>query len=254
MSRYSYAMAGASALALLTISAPAFAQGMPVLHGVAGGGYVNTDVGGSNADGWAIGGGAILNGGMGFGGEAVLGYGSVSAGGSDLDAWTTGGGIFYRDMNYAIGGGVQYSSVDIGGPDFHLTNYGLAGEYYASQNFTVAATGGGFSGTGGADGFSLGAGATLYPTPNIAFDANVGYTDFDGGRDATNLSVGLEVLPFDFPVSISGGYDYTDNNGFNVNTWSIGLNFYLGTPGDGTLVSNHRHGGVYLTRSVDLSF
>jgi hypothetical protein len=246
-------LAGVCALAALGFAGTASAQGMPGLHAVAGGGYVNTEVGGVNADGWAVGGGAIL-GGMGFGGEAVLGYGSVSAGGGSADAWTTGGGLFYRTMEYAVGGGLQYTSIDIGGPNVHVTNYGVAGEFYPSEMITLAAGGGGFTGTGGADGWNIGGGATFYITPDVAVDAGVGYADASGGGDATNVGVGFEVMPFDFPISLSGGYDYSDSGGPGVNTWSIGLNVYLGTPGDGTLVSNHRHGGVYLTRGVDLSF
>jgi hypothetical protein len=191
---------------------------------------------------------------MGFGGEAVLGYASVSAGGgADLDAWTTGGGIFYREMQYAVGAGVQYTNLSFGGPDFQVTNYGAAGEYYASDMITLAVAGGGFSGSFSTDGWNIGGGATVYPTPDVAVGASVGYTDASGGGDATTLGINLEILPFDFPVSLSGGYDYTDT-GSGINTFTIGLNFYLGTPGDGTLVSNHRHGGVYLTRGVNLSF
>ncbi len=55
-------------------------------------------------------------------------------------------------------------------------------------------------------------------------------------------------------MSIGGDYTRIDTGGFDFGVFSVGLAFYLGTPGDGTLVSNHRNTGVYLSRGTNVAF
>ncbi len=194
MSRLTNALAGVSALAFISLPGVSWAQDMPV-HAVIGGVYANTEVFGVNADAVAFGGNVIFSGMSGIGAEGVVGYANVSAGGGSADAWTVGGALFYRTMDYAIGGGVEHQSVDFGGFSVNGTNYGGAIEGYLSEMVTLSANGGGFSGSG-ASGWFIGGGATLYPIPNLALGVGIGHADAGAGAGTTSYGGGLEFIPF----------------------------------------------------------
>jgi len=250
MARFSLALAGVSALAI-ALPAVAQAQGMAPIHGTVAGQYSNLDAGGGgNADAWLGDVGVVYNGGLGFGGQANLSFGSAEDGGVDADLWGVGGALSYRADGFKVGGGVQYQSLDLGfGTDLNATNYGAAGEAYLGDIVTLAARGGGFSGTGAFDGFYIGGGGAIYPMPNLAIKGDVDYAEPDVGGDLTTFGIGAEFLPFmSVPVTIGGGYRNLDSTGIggDIDIWRISLKAYLGTPGNGTLIENHRNGALNL--------
>src|SRR5262249_24619865 len=155
------------------------------------------------------------------------------------------------------------------------TNGGVFGEWYIG-NFTIHGKGGWLWGGGtpnGGRGNYLGGAVTGYFVPNFAITAagawaglitgaTQGWPCFGqtcGRRDVkhTDYSIQAEFLVSQaFPVSVYGGYTFTDagisanlNNpllaseDFNVNTFYIGLRYYLG--GTGTLMENHRNGYLF---------
>lgn len=251
MARFSFALAGVSALAIAALPAVAQAQGMAPVHAIVSGGYTTMEIPGPNRDAWSGVAGLVYNGAEGFGVEGVVGFAASDVGGFDIDGWTVGGGAFYRTAQYAFGGGVQYQSTDLG-PDRHSTSYGVVGEYYVSDMVTLGASGSGYSGSFNSDGYVLAASGAIYPMANFALIGVVAYDDADGPGHETTLGLGGEFLPMStIPVSINAGYNRLTQS--EVNVWKIGLTAYLGTPGDGTLRSNHRHGGVALANGVSLN-
>ena len=180
MSRLTQAMAGASVLVLCALPVSAQAQGMGGLSGILSGGYGNADYGGSDADIWAGGLGAVFNSGSGWNLEGNAAYGNASAGGWDADAWGFGGAAFWRDMRGAIGANIQYTSVDYGsGSNFNTTSYGVLGEYYLNNQLTLRGEGGGYSGSGNNDGWYIGGNGIFYPTPNFALNAGISHSNPD---------------------------------------------------------------------------
>jgi hypothetical protein len=253
MARISFALAGVSALAIAALPAVAQAQGMAPIHGTIAGQYSSLDVGGgSDVDAWFGDVGAVYNGGIGVGGQANLGFGTLDGAGSEADLWGIGGALSYRMDDFKAGAGMQYQSLGEGGSDINVTNYGVAGEAYFGDMMTVAGRFGGFSGSPSTDGWYIGGGAAIYPIPNLALMGDYDLADPDGSGDITSYGVGAEFLPFaTVPVTIGGGY--SNSQGFfgdDVDVWRISLKAYLGTPGNGTLVENHRNGALNMGNVV----
>ncbi len=251
MARFSLAFAGVSALAI-ALPAAAQAQGMAPVHGTISGQYSNLDSGFGDADARNGDLGVVYNGGVGLGGQANLGFGSMDFGdfgGDDADIWGIGGALTYGFDGGKVGAGVNYQSSDLYGPDFSITNYGVSGEAYIEEILTVGGRVGGFRGDFSYDGFYIGGSASVYPMANLALQGEVEYADPDTGGDMTSFGIGAEFLPVTgVPVTIGGGYRNVDAGWpFNeVDVWRIQLKAYLGTPGNGTLIQNHRNGALEL--------
>jgi hypothetical protein len=207
--------------------------------------YSNIDAGGgSSGDLWLGGLGATVDFGSGFGAQGDVEFGTLDVTGLDKDLWGVGAGVFLRDLGSSssrLGAGVQYYDAS-NGASLDVTYYGLAGEGYLSDMFTLAARGGAFSRSPGSDGYYLGGEGSVYPFPNLALNLNLDYVDFDSGGDITDFGAEIEALPFNtIPISVYGGYDRADfSGGGDWDVWTIGLKAYLGAAGDGTLVSHHR--------------
>jgi hypothetical protein len=165
--------------------------------------------------------------------------------------WNIGGHLFWAPrQDGRIGATVQYEKLDGGGANTHLTQYGAFGEYYFSNMLTLGLNGGGWTGSSGTFGSSssggyIGGGLTDYVMPNLALTGQINY--FSGsGAHLTNYSAMGEWLVSDStPISIYGGYTYTDASGLSghINQWTIGVKFY--TNGNGTtLVEKHRNGAL----------
>src|SRR5258708_10286576 len=113
---------------------------------------------------------------------------------------------------------------------------------------TLGLKGGGWSGGSGttsgsgSSGGYVGGGATAYVRPNLALTGQINY--FSGnGAHLTNYSAMGEYLISDaLPVSIYGGYTYTDVSGpgGHINQWTIGVQFYT-NGNSSTLVENQTH-------------
>ncbi len=245
MARFSFALAGVSALAIAALPAVAQAQDIASIHGTIAGQYSNLSVDSLDADAWSGDVGVVYNGGMGLGGQANLGFGTAELDGSEADLRRIGGAVQYRAESFKLGGGVQYQTIDFRYySDTNLTSYGLAGEAYLGDTITFAGRGGSFGGEFGG-GKYIGAGAAIYPIPNLAVKGDFDFVDPKWGPSATAFGGAAEFLPMStIPVAITGGYRYVDDSGDQIDVWHIGLKAYLGTPGTGTLVDNHRNGAL----------
>jgi hypothetical protein len=251
-------MAGAC-VASLALASPAFADAPVGLAGTLSGSYSNWNFSGSSGGSsnvWSADGQAAFGLGMhDLGAEIDGGYHNLSSGGSgsgSIDVWNIGGDLFWAPAQQGrLGATVQYESLSGSGANAHLTEYGAFGEFYASDMITLGLNGGGWtSGShsafgSGTDGGYVGGGVTGYVMPNLALTGQINY--FSGsGAHLTNYSAMGEYLVSDaLPVSIYGGYTYTDVSGASghINQWTIGVKFY--TNGNGsTLVEKQRNGAL----------
>jgi hypothetical protein len=258
MSRFSLLAAGASAAAMgLVISAPALADAPVGFAGTLGGSYTDRNFGGDahgSANLWAAEGQAAFGLGMfgvrDLGAEIDGGYHNLSRnGGGGIDQiWNVGGHLFWAPGTQGrLGATVQYDSFS---GHRHLTQYGGFAEYYLNEMITLGLNGGGWSGRRGTfgrgdDGGYVAGGVTGYAMPDLALTGQVSY--FSGsGAHLTNYTAQAEYLVSEtMPVSVFGGYTYTDVPGprNHLNQWLIGVKFY--TNGNGTtLVDKHRNGAL----------
>jgi hypothetical protein len=252
--------------ALVLAAAPAMAAAPMGFAGNASLGYGSTSCDGCDSvDNWSVNG----SGAFGIGGGGNLGaqidgsFTGISGDGSDLNVWGIGGSLFYAPGMWRGGANVNFNTADEGGVDFDLTSYGVFGEFFLSDFFTIGAKGGGLSATLGAFGYSdsesgyyVGGGLTGYVMPNLAISGaidHISVSDID--TDATTYGIGAEFLVSDMvPIAIFGGYAHTQSESggfdFDSDTWRIGVRIY--TNGNGvTLVERHRNGAVGGIRSLE---
>jgi len=180
-------------------------------------------------------------------------YNSLSTSGFDSDIWGIGGSLFWAPANGRAGANLHYSTTGEDSFDIDFTSYGVFGEYFVSDYFTVGGKGGGLSATLGGFGYSesesgyyVGGALTGYVMPNTGQIDHIDVSDID--TDSTSYGIGAEFLVSEtLPISVFGGYIHSDASvgGFSADsdTWRIGLRIY--TNGNGvTLVERHRNGAV----------
>ena len=192
--------------------------------------------------------------------------------------WNLGGSLFLAFPTSRWGININYETITDYGS---TTNGGVFLEWYLG-NFTVAGKGGWLFGGGtpnGGRGNYLGGQVGGYFIPNLWVGGSVTWSDFISGstlvgggifippcfgqtcgrRDLqeTNFTIDAEFLVSDaFPLSVFGGYTFSDmsvsenvsnpflasGNDFNVNTFFIGVRYYMG--GMGGLIDVHRNGNL----------
>ena len=204
-------------------------------------GYTNTDVGGgTDADTWALGGAAV------FGGENSLGFqvdgsfGNQDFGGGDVDLYNIGGHVFTRNDSHMIGGFVGYGSADFGPFDYDYWTVGAEGAIYADRNT--------FSGVlsySDANDFdatitSLDVGVTHFVTDNFSIGGGVGIGTIDSSssNDLWQANLGAEYQFASLPISLYGGYQHNDYDGFETDALTAGVRYNFG----GTLLDRDRSG------------
>jgi hypothetical protein len=256
MLKTTLSLAGIAA-ASLALATPAFADAPIGFAGTLSGSYSSWNFsgsGGGSSNLWSADGQAAFGLGMqDIGAEIDGGYHNLSAsgGGGSVDIWNIGGDLFWAPGQQGrLGATVQYESLNGGGPNAHLTQYGAFGEFYASNMLTLGLNGGGWTGGSGTFGSSssggyVGGGATGYIMPNLALTGAINYFSGSGAHLTGYSAMGEYLVSDELPVSIYGGYTYTDISGISghVNEWLIGVKFY--TNGNGsTLVEKHRNGAL----------
>jgi len=217
--------------------------------------YANTSYsgGGGHADTWGLN-GALAFGMNDWGGEIDGTYHRLSVSSVDANIWGVGGSIFWAPGTFRAGPSVSYTKIDFSGAasgiDAHATTYGVFGEYFLTNAFTVGLKGGGTDGelnvsgfgSGSASGGYVGGELIGYATPDFAIKGNIDYIDVGGGH-VTNYGLNAEYLfSEDTPISVFGGYTRTDlsGGGGHGDTFLIGFKFY--TSGPAPLVTHHRTG------------
>jgi len=231
-----------SAMAVL-LSGPAAADDF---SGVFGADYAN--VSGSNhlsiSDGGLAASGAWADD-SGFNAQVDGGINSAS-GTTNANIYNIDGLFYYRMPEGQFGGLGDYIST-IGMHSTHVIPYGGFGEYYFSDQITAGLEGGGLSSRLSSGEFVEGH-LIGYVTPDLSIKGFDTYISVSHGQD-NNIGVQAEYLITEaIPISIYGGYAYTDISHTGVhdttlNTFFIGLKLY--TNGTGApLVATQRNGVV----------
>jgi hypothetical protein len=252
-------LASACAAALCAFAGPAFATDF---SGVLSGDYGHSSTSGASEDTWGASGAGAFGFGSNFAGQVnggfhqddidVKGFGTI-----DLDDWNVDGSVFWRGSQGRAGAAVGYDALSGSlGPfsaRLDATNYGGFGEWFAGQMFTLGLKGGGVSATanissigkGNVDGDYLGAAATVYAMPDLAFTGGYDYDHLSHLGNLNTWSINAEWLVSErTPVSIYAGYENSkvSGGGSNISTWTVGLKIYTDPMGPAPLVERQRTG------------
>lgn len=247
------------------LAAPALADDMGGMggnfSGTLSGDYLNTHVRGyGSVDQW----GGNAEGAMGFGairGQVDGGYHKLnySGGGPSADLWNINGSLFTNINNGGrLGATYGYSYIDLGGGigHSHTENYGLFGEWWASDDITVAGKVGGFDAKanfccslmGAGSGYYAGGQGKFYLMPDLALSAAIDHAHFNanGGNQETDYTLAGEYLfSEEMPISVSGGWAYENIAGIHADTWFVSLKFYCnGGTNAATLAERQRASGT----------
>jgi hypothetical protein len=248
-------LAGCAAL-LSTVPFAANAAAPMGFAGTAGVGYGSSD----DTDTWTIGGSGAFGFNPTFGGQLDLSYNSIE----DADGFGIGGSLFWAPAMGRVGGTLQSASFDDAGVDISAFGYGIFGELYASDRFTIAGKAGGVTtevdvlgSTGSESGFYGGAALLGYAMPNLAIQGDFVFAEPADDFSTSTFGINAEFLVSEtMPISIFGGWSWTnidiggteaDGDGF-----MIGLRFYFGVSGP-TLVDKHRNGTLGWAGSTNIT-
>lgn len=242
------------------LSLAAFAQGAQAQPMTGFSGMLDLDY--ANINGSKGAGDANVYGG---GGSGLFSFGAINlqgdasyhdyiVGGPNVSNWNAGGEAFWRGMMGTLGATGGYDSLDH--PNAHITHYGGFGEYYLNS-ITFAAKGGGFSGTASADGYYAGGEVLGYLAPNFALSGNVNYYHFNHTVANPNFhetdftAEGEWLMSQRVPVSLYGGYTFSDYSGAHANTFFVGLRFYMNPASNAPLIERQREGTLDWSRAFN---
>lgn len=213
--------------------------------GIGGGPSIN-DVGGGGA--------AVLPIGASFAAQGQASYhyltASGGAGSGSIDNWDVGGNAYWHGSFGRLGAGVDYIGIGAHGGattdagTVSLVSYGAFVDWYPASRLTLAAKGGGITGSG--PGFSstlpyVGGQAIGYLRPNLALSGTI---DWAGNSSGSFTVAGVQaewLISEKTPLSVFGAYDYVGGAGTRLNVLRVGVKYYIG--GAGSLVRRQR-GGV----------
>lgn len=165
----------------------------------------------------------------------------------DGDIWDFNGSAFgLVNKGGRIGATVGYNNLSGSGNSAHITNYGLFGEWWASQDLTLAGKVGGFDGNLIGNGYYGGATGKYYVMPDADLYVALDHTHFNSNNNETDYTVGGEYLLSETtPVAVYGGYTYSNVAGAHADTFFIGLHWYCnGDSGASALVDRQRAAGT----------
>ncbi len=238
------------------VAGPALAGGMGGMtdfSGTLSGGYSNTHFSHLGSVGeW----GANAEGAFGLGSTGVKlqvdgGYHKENyEGGGDADTWNADGSLFTLINNAGrLGATYGYRSIDFNGwGSTHTQNYGIFAEWWASDDITVAGKVGGFDGKWIGSGYYAGGQGTFYLIPDLGLSASIDHAHFNsgGGFQETDYALTGEYLfSEEMPISVQGGWSYSNIAGLHADTWFIALKYYCnGDSSATTLVDRQRSSGT----------
>jgi len=233
----------ACALALATVSAPAFAAAN--FDGILDGGYSNYDFshGGGSVNDWHINGGGMFGLAPSWAAQIDGGYNHSDGNGNSANAWNINGAAFWRANAGRIGATVGYTSIDSSGASANATHYGLFGDWYATRSITVGVKGGAFNGDHSTKGDYAGVQLVGYVTPDFALTGSYDYTHLNHVTNENDFTAQAEwMFSHSMPLSLYGGYTRAEfSHSISANVWFVGLRFYC-DPVDGALVDRQRNG------------
>ena len=240
---------------VLGAAGPALADGMGDMTGFSGtlsADYGNTHIsgGGGTIDSWGgnaegmmpLGStGANLQVDGGYHNLNYHGYGSA-------DVWNINGSLFALINNGGrLGATIGYNDINASG-SAHETNYGIFGDWWASDDITASGKVGAFDGTLFNSGYYAGAQGKYYLMPDLGLSAGIDYAHLNGGYNDTDYTLAGEYLLSETtPISITGGWTYSDasGGGGHAQTWFVSLKLYCnGDSNAATLVDRQRTSGT----------
>jgi len=248
----------ACALALVSFSAPAFAQ----FNGVLSGDYshINVSHGGGNANDYGVSGAGAFGLGANWDVQVDGGYHRLTGGGSDANNWNVGGAAYWSGYSARLGAVVGYDDVTGGGADAHATNYGGFVDWYVADWLTFAVKGGWHNGSvtvdnpvpppasikANANGEYGGANMTFYLAPDLSLAGYYDYAHFKNFITENDYTAEAEWLISErMPVSLYAGYTrsaFAGTGGADANTVFVGLRFYCDPVRGASLVARQRGG------------
>jgi hypothetical protein len=221
------AMLGVATVCLVTTAAQADSE----VAGMLRGSYADSD-GGPQV--WGGGGAVKVRFDESWGLQASGTYHDVTGIGSN--AWSAGGSAFWQDDDIRVAlNGMYHNAFGSG-----FASYGGGIEWLASEEFTLAARGGGLSGSGFSGGYAGGE-VNWFIFPTIGVSAGVDWME-SGGSSITTENVQAEwLVSNDWPLSLYGGYRHIDAPfGVDGNMFFVGIKLYAGGDGARDLIA-HRH-------------
>jgi hypothetical protein len=249
--------ASAVVFGLVSLTA-ASAQPLDGFSGMLQGDYanINSSRGGPDANVYGVSGSGLFP--LGWSGlnfQGDVGYHDYVTSGQNVDNFNFAGDLFWRMPQGLVGGTVGYDTLNH--PDTDITHYGGFGEYYTGP-ITFAAKGGGFSGDD--HGYYLGGKVQGYATPDFALSGSVDYYKFNrfsNFHETDYTAQGEWLVSETMPVSVIGGYTYSDLPAGHTSTVFAGLRFYINPVQGDTLVDRQRNGSLDWSKSfspTDIAF
>lgn len=208
------------ALAASLAAAPAFAEG-----GYMGASYIQADefFGSSDADGFAVTGAAAL------GDNAQLDGGFASIDDEDFDATHFGAHLFSRSPSFLWGGYVGFNTVSIGTQGIDEWTAALEGQFYLPQTtFSGALSYTEFESAGESEASAIDAEVRHFFNDNFSVHGSAGYFDPESGvitGQITTLGVGAEYQFAAAPVSLFGGWQRSDFDPAEVDSFNVGVRY-----------------------------
>jgi hypothetical protein len=236
-------LAGAAALALCSVFA---GQAMADPSGTLGGGYDYVQLPGSSAhlNDWNLNGSiaAPITSNITVQGDASYDYIKPSSGSGSLHSANVSGTAFWQAAQGRIGATAGYNEFGSStGSGIHFENYGAFGTFYASPQVTLGLKGGEITGVSGLHLGYFGAEVVGYVTPDVALSGTIDYAS-QSSFHVTTYGANVEWLAsHTVPISLTGGYTYTEFSGVHLNTYMIGAKFYFGK---GSSLEDHQRTGA----------
>jgi hypothetical protein len=181
-------------------------------------------------------------------------YHYLTTSGVNLNDYEADGALSWRNSVFRVGAAVAYSGFQSNNSGAHVNlnfvSYGVYGEWFANDSFTVGVKGGGATASGGGGGIGFGsttlgyagAEAVGYATPDVAISGSVDYLGGNGGNLTTAGAKVEWLVSRTTPISVFAAYTYDDLSGVTANIFSVGAKWYIG--GGSTSLVDHQRNGV----------
>jgi hypothetical protein len=142
---------------------------------------------------------------------------------------------------------VGFQNNSTAGFSMQTWNYGGFIDVYPTYNLTLSAQAGIVTKCAASNGYYLGAGATLYATPDFSFKGTYDYSRFNAFGGSNESDYGLRAnyqLP-NTPLGLYGGYtrsNFSPLTNFHVDSTTLGLEYRGGGNKGASLVDRERNG------------
>jgi hypothetical protein len=155
------------------------------------------------------------------------------------------GGIITPSGRAGLSVGFQNNST--AGFSTQTWNYGGFIDVFPTYNLTLSAKAGIVTKCAASNGYYLGAGASLYATPDFSIKGTYDYSRFNafGGSNESDYGLRADYRLPNMPLALYGGYaksNFSPLTNFHVDTTTLGLRLYGGGNKGATLVDQQRNG------------